>query len=115
MVSLYVLNNSKAVKIVVTTPEICMVLYYISPISRAIEKVKFTWSSACHLFSALSPTYPIGLPRATAPNIDRRNESEVFASEKAVHEKNMPSITLKEITPVVSLKSDSPSMTNFSL
>lgn len=78
MVSLYVLNISKAVKTVVTTLEICMVPYYISPIARAIEKVKFTWSSACHLFSALPPTYPIGLPRATAPNIDQRNERSIY-------------------------------------
>ena len=68
-VSLCVLNISKAVNTVVTTPETCSkwspVIY--PPIARATERVKFTWSSACHFFNTLPPTYPIMLPRATAP------------------------------------------------
>jgi hypothetical protein len=55
------------------------------------------------------------LPRAAAPSIDQRNESEVSTSEKGIFEKIIPFITLKEITPVASLKSDSPSIIRFSL
>jgi hypothetical protein len=80
-----------------------------------MERVKFTWSSARHFFNTTPPAYPMILPRAAAPNIDQRNESEVSTSEKGIFEKIIPFITLKEITPVASLKSDSPSIIRFSL
>jgi hypothetical protein len=103
-ISLWVFISSNAVKSVVTTPDTCRKWSPIRypPIARAIEKVKFTYSSPFHLFNTLPPTYPIALPRASAPNIVHRNESEVFINENATLEKIIPFMTPKETKPVAS-------------
>ena len=116
-ISLWVFISSNAVKSVVTAPETCRKLFPITypPIAIATEKVKFTYSSPCHLFSILPPTYPIALPKASAPNIVQRNESEVSINEKATLEKIIPFMTPKETTEGASFNIDSPSIIKSSL
>jgi len=79
---------------VVTTAQTCRkwspIMY--PPIAKAIEKVKFTCSSPCHLFNIFSQTYPIAHPRATVPNIEKK-ESEIHTIEKAEFANIIPIIT----------------------
>ncbi len=55
----------------------------------------------------------MALPRATAPNIDQRNENDVPISEKAMFEKIIPFKTLKDTILVESFNNDSPSIIRF--